>query len=48
MQGNQEGEEGRKDGREGDTNDQCQAWLCTYACQWVLAFTLYCHAGVRD
>ena len=23
------GEEGGKDGREGDTNDQCQAWLCT-------------------
>ena len=41
MQGNQEGEEGRKEGREGDTNDQCQAWLCTEACQWLLVFTLY-------
>ena len=35
------GEEGVKDGREGDTNDQCQAWSCTEACQWLLAFTLY-------
>ncbi len=35
---------GRKDGkdwREEDTNAQCQAWLCTEACQWLLAFTLY-------
>ena len=38
----QEGEEGGKGGRiEGDTNTQCQAWLCTEACQWLLAFTLY-------
>ena len=37
----QEGEEGGKGGREGDTNAQCQAWLCTEACQWLLAFTLY-------
>ena len=40
--------EGRKEGREGrrvlDTralhNAQVQAWLCTYACQWFLAFIL--------
>ena len=40
-QGKQGGEEGGKDRSEGDTNDQGQAWLCTEACQWLLAFTLY-------
>ena len=35
------GEEGGKDGRERDTNAECQAWLCTEACQRLLAFTLY-------
>ena len=39
---------GRKDGREGDTNAQCQAWLCTEACEWLLAITLYLHVGGRD
>ena len=34
------GDEGGMTG-EGDTNAQCQAWLCTEACQWLLAFTLY-------
>ena len=35
------GGEGRRGGRETPMLIAMEAWLCTEACQWLLAFTLY-------